>query len=245
MAEENIQQSQAPVENQPKAPAPEAPPTPTLDDIAKKYNVVEQAQAFTQQTSPATQQTQPQFQPQFQPPYQAPAVPDPVLDPQGFARFQEAMIRQNSESFTNSVKSLEAKLAQFEQERKQTKIDADVNKAVERVNEAIKADPMYVEAALEARYRRDPVFKRIWDNREMNPKALEEALQVVTNDLRNVFQVRQDNQLAENIRAARASTQTMANAPAKDDAQTRSMKMDDRAFDAFWEELKRTGGIVQ
>src|SRR3972149_6544994 len=121
----------------------------------------------------------------------------------------------------------------------QARLDTEVNKAVAKVNDKLKVDPLYAEIALEKRYRDDPIFKRIWDNRQVNPKALEEALEVVSNELQGVFSVRQDPQLTENLRAAKQSQRTMSTTQKPSGEGEDAMKMGDGDFDRWWSQKKR------
>ena len=132
---------------------------------------------------------------------------------------------------TNSV-------TEIKRQAEQDKLNTEVNKAVERVTEKLKIEPVYTEILLEKRYRDDKVFKRIWDNRKTNPKALEEALDVVASEASKVFQVRSDPQLIENQRAAKASQKAMSSSQPKSDTDA-VMNMSDGEFDRRWAKNRR------
>ena len=174
-----------------------ATPSPTLEEIAREIPVEEQAKSFTAQP-----------QPQSQPPAQ-PYIPDPVVDSEGYKRYvaQEMQARSSLET---TLKTVSERLSNFEQTIEKQRLDADVDRAVKTVNGKVKMDPDFVEAALEVEYRKNPSFKHIWDNRQKNPAAFEKALNVVADKMAGKFQVRQDPQIAENVRAAQSSQRNMA-----------------------------------
>lgn len=209
--------------------------TQTLADVAKKYNVDQQVQNFT---------AQPQ-QPQSQPAPSYPAAPpftppDPVTSPEQWNQYQANILMQN-QNLQGNLRELTQTVQAIRQEATQAKLDAEVNKAVAKVNDKLKIDPLYAEIALEKRYRDDPIFKRIWDNRNINPKALEEALDVVSNELQGVFAVRQDPQLTENLRAAKQSQRTMSTTAKQPSDAEAALNMNNADFDRWWNEEKYKG----
>jgi hypothetical protein len=214
------QQSNTPAENTPA-------PQPSLEDISKEFSVEEQTRSFTAQPQPP----QPY---QYAPP---PQVPDPVINPDAFLQYawqQNPAVPQ----LTNQLQQVSAKLQAFEHQQAQAKLEADVNRAVSKVNEKLKVDPLLAEAALEAEYRRNPTFKHIWDNRDRNPAAFDRALEVMGNQLSTRFAVRTDPQLLENQRAAVSSQRTMATNPQSNPAMD-ALKMPQGEFEAWWEATKR------
>jgi hypothetical protein len=222
MTDQTPVQSNTPAENT-------AAPQPSLEDISKEFSVEEQTRSFTAQP----QQPQPAY-PQYTPP---PQVPDPVINPDAFLQYawqQNPAVPQ----LTNQLQQVSAKLQAFEQQQAQAKLEADVNRAVSKVNEKLKVDPLLAEAALEAEYRRNPTFKHIWDNRDRNPAAFDRALEVMGNQLSTRFAVRTDPQLLENQRAAVSSQRTMATNPQSNPAMD-ALKMPQGDFEAWWEATKR------
>ena len=207
--------------------------TQTLADVAKKYNVDQQVQNFT--ASPQQPQSQPAPNYPAAPPF---TPPDPVTSPEQWNQYQAGLLMQN-QSLQGNLRELTQTVQAIRQEATQARLDSEVNKAVVRVNDKLKVDPLYAEIALEKRYRDDPIFKRIWDNRQVNPKALEEALDVVSNELQGVFSVRQDPQLTENIRAAKQSQKTMATTAKSSSESEEAMGKSDGDFDRWWNQRKR------
>lgn len=205
------------------SPAPaETVSTPSPDDslkaIASEFTVEEQARQFTA-TPPA-----PQVQPQVY-------APDPVTDSEGYKTWiaQQAQAQQQ---MMNALSQVSTEVQSFKQMQMQQKVNADVDRAVSIVNQKLKVDPDYAEALLNVEYSKNPSFKRIFDNREKNPLAYEKALNVLSDKLYSKVQVRQDPQLAENIRAAQSSQRTMATT--KQPSPTEGVPDDPREFERWW-----------
>lgn len=227
MNELNQEQSQTPA---PIETANEAPQT--LADVAKKYNVDQQVQNFTAQPQA------PQSAPTQYPPVQPFTAPDPVTSPEQWNQYQASILMQN-QHLQGNLRELTQSVEAIRKEATQARLDSEVTKAVSKVNDKLKVDPLYAEIALEKRYRDDPIFKRIWDNRQVNPKALEEALEVVSNELQGVFSVRQDPQLTENLRAAKQSQRTMSTTQKAPTEGDEALKMNEGEFDRWWSQKKR------
>lgn len=219
MPDKITQPSLAPAETEVK----EAP-QPTLEDVAKKYNVEEEVKNFNPQVQQPAQPTQPQA---VERPF-VNTVPDPITDPDGWNKYQA----YQRTVIDGTLRELTQTVSEIRKEKEQEKLNVEVNKAVTRVNEKLKIDPVYAEIMLEKKYRDDRIFKRIWDNRHTNPKALEEALDVVASEGSKVFQVRSDPQLVENQRAAKASQKAMATTQAKSGPDVENMSAVE--FDRWW-----------
>ena len=222
MSDENTQSSESPVETEVK----EAP-QPTMADVAKKYNVEEEAKSF----QPQVQTVQPPVQ-QFQQPTQS--IPDPITDQAGWERYQA----HRSTVIDGTLRELANSVSEIKKQAEQDKLNVEVNKAVAKVTDKLKIDPIYTEILLEKKYRDDKIFKRIWDNRNMNPKALEEALDVIASEGSRVFQVRSDPQLVENQRAAKASQKAMSSTQQKS-GDNSPLDMNDAEFSRWWANNRR------
>jgi hypothetical protein len=213
------------------SPAPaetSAAPSTDLESIAREFSVEEQANQFT--ARPAVQhQPQQQLQPA---PFSA---PDPVTDPEGYKAFvmHQTQVHQRLEG---TLRELDNRFKTYEQTIQQQKVDADVDAAVKIVNQKLKVDPELAEIALERMYRKDKAFKQIWDNRDRNRQAFEKALGVVADKLQPTFAVRTDPQVAENVRAAKSSQQTMATTQAKSEYD--DVPENPREFDAWWRQRR-------
>ena len=197
----------------------------TLDDIAQEFSVEEQVNNFQAQPEQTNQSQQTQW------------TPDPISDPDAFSNY--AQQQANSLNMLNqTVESLNGKLQTYEQQLAQQKLDADVGAAVAKVNEKLNVDPKLAEIALEHQYRDDPSFKKIWDNRDQNPKAFQKALDKVADKLSGVFSVSQDHQLTQNQLAAKQSIKTMGKT-APQDANSEWEGLSSAEFEAKWNEMRR------
>ena len=212
------------------SPAPaESINTPSPDDalksIASEFTVEEQARQFT-----ATPYVQPQPQPAFTPP--APFIPDPVTDAEGYRAWVHQQIQAQSQ-VQSEIRQVTSELSQLRQERVQQKVNADVDRAVQIVNQKLKVEPDLAEALLNMEYAKNPTFRRIFDNRDKNPIAFDKALGVLSDKFHSKVQVRQDPQLAENVRAAQSSQRTMATT--KQNSQQEEIgNMSDADFQRWW-----------
>lgn len=222
MSEEQAQQSEAPVESQETASEPTE--QPSYEDIAKKFSIEEQVQSFTAQPVPQSQPTYPS---------EPVRVPDPVLDQEGWAKHYA---NQNAQ-VANTLKSISDSMQEIRREQAQERLNADVNKAVARLNDKLKVDNDMAEVLLEVEYRKNPVFKRIWDNRHSKPEALAEALDVLGTKTAGKFAVRTDPQLVENQRAAKTGQKAMASTANKSQSDD-IMNMSDAEFERFWAQNK-------
>jgi hypothetical protein len=226
MNEEMNQQSTAPAETA----APEATETPSLESIAQSLSVEEQAQQFTSSV-------QPYQQPQYQQPYQQQnpyvGIPDPITDPEGYKAYSLQHL-QKLTTLDSSLQQIAQKIQNYERTQSEQKINQDVDSAVAKVNQNLKLDPLVAEALLEATYKRDQNFKKIWDNRSRNPQALEQALNVLSGKFAGQFNVKQDPQIAENIRAAKSAQQSMATT-GKQSPNGDINQMSPEEFDRWWQ----------
>ena len=193
------------------SPAPaETSNTPSPDDslkaIASEFTVEEQASQFT--ATPSVAPTPPPA-PVYAPTPVPQHVPDPVTDQEGYRNWALAQ-SQRYQQLDTTLREVSSKMSAFDQRMQQQKIDADVDRAINIVNSKWKVDKDFAEIHLEHEYRKNPSFKRIWDNRDRNPEAFERALKVVADKRSSMFQIKQDPQIAENVRAAQSSQRTMA-----------------------------------
>lgn len=200
----------------------------TLEDIAKKYNVEEQIKSFTAQPAQPSQPTAPQYQPQ-------PTIPDPITDPDGWRNYQAS----HSQQLNSTLSQLTQTVAEMRRTAEQERLNAEVNKAASRVAERSGLEPDLAEFLLEKAYRENIVFKRIWENRNANPKALDEAIDVIANGASKKYQVRTDPQLVENQRAAKISQRAMASTQSKSPGEE-LMNLSDAEFEREWSRLKGT-----
>lgn len=221
-------QSQAPAETV----VPEAETT-TLEQIAKELSVEEQAQQFVASVPPPPYQQPQTYQPQ---PFQA---PDPVTDPEGY----RAYIARQHQSFSqleSTTQQIASELNNWKQQQEKQKLDKDVDSAVSKVNQKLNMDPHVTEALLEATYKRDPSFKRIWDNRGRNQQALDKALDLLAQKFVGQFSIKQDPQIAKNLQAAKSSQQTMSTTQK---TPNEGIPTDPQEFQRWWQNAIATGRL--
>lgn len=176
-------------------PSNEPETVPTLDDVISEYNV---------QSDPATMERAP-IEPQI--PQQQFSPVDP-LDADQWNSYQQQQSQQTI-ALQGQLQDVSAQLDQFRQERVQNQTEADIQSAVKAVSGQVEdSDPLMVELFLEKRARENDGFRKIWDNRATNPKALNAALGAISNELKGKFSVKADPQLAENQRAIQQSQQS-------------------------------------
>lgn len=181
----------------------------TLEKVYKEFNVDQMAANFRPQ--PAAQPAQAQAQ---QPVQHAAAaapngsvenVPDPVLQPDQFkawARDQVNTLRQGHQQVQGMLSSMQA--AQLRQQE-----ESEIKAAVSAVKQAgFEAEDDFVEIALGQKARNDPRFLMVYNNRRTNPQAWQRALGAFANEAKGKYAFKTDSTLAENVRAAKASTQT-------------------------------------
>jgi hypothetical protein len=213
--------SDKPAENQ-------VTPSPSLEDISKEFTVEEQANKFS--AKPAQPKPQPTQQTQVY-------VPDPLLDSEGYKAYAAQQV-QYTQRLEGSLRELSSRFAAYEQTIQQQKLDADVDSAVNVVNKKWNVDKDLAEITLEREYRKDKTFQFIWDNRHRNPVAFQKALDVIASKKADLFSVKQDPQLAENVRAAKSAQQTMATTK-QANSNDEWANLSPREFAEQWERKKR------
>lgn len=167
---------------------------PTLDEVISEFNV---------QAIPAVPTPVPQ-----------PVTTDPLptvdpLDENSFRNFSQSV--QNGQSALNQqLQEVTSKLTNLQQERADSQVEADINRAVDTVNKSLDLDPMVVRVFLELTAQQKPGFKNIWDNRTSNPAAYQKALDAFSKELGAKFANKQDPELTKNQQAIQQSQQSMA-----------------------------------
>lgn len=205
---------------------------PTLDDVYKQYSVEDEAATFQPQRRQEVPQQAPSYAPQ-----QAAYLPDPVIDGDRFKQWA-LTVEQDRTQLRQSLQEVGNALTQFQETQRRAKEEADIRKAVDFVNESLKADPDFVEIALGQKARKDAKFLALYNNRDAKPEAWNAALRAVRNELSQKFAVRSDPQLAENQRALRTAQQTSATSkPEPSGLEARFEGKTGRDFDAEWSRL--------
>jgi hypothetical protein len=172
---------------------------PSLEDVYKKFNVEEAASSFQQRTERVEQV------PQRQDGNTAASlsVPDPVLNPEDYKKWQAGQSQFVQQALTN----LHGELTQMRAERVKAKEEADIKNAVQRFKSVSgeDVDDDIAEVALGQKARKDPKFLAVYQNRDRNPAAWNAAVSAYANEFKSRSQFKIDPQIAENQRAAKQS----------------------------------------
>ena len=211
----------------------------TLEQVYQKFNVEQESQNFNPQPAHTQQVTQTQ---QATSPIGA-EIPDPVLDPNGYKSWQA---NQNSEirKGLSQLSQVQQQLAVTEVKRRE---EADIQRAVSKIQEKVDLDPDFIEIALGQKARKDGRFQAVYQNRHKNPAAWDAALGAMANEMKGKYSFRADSQLTENVRAAKQSTQSSSltaknSGEAKNPIEDRlSNAKSAREFDAEWQRIMSGG----
>jgi hypothetical protein len=169
-----------------------------LEKVYADFNIEETASTFQPQSP---QPAQPQPQPQ------APQKFDP-FDP-NFPAHMERISKAAAEAHS-ALQTTTGKLTALERHIQAKAVEADIKSAVGVLTEGSDIKSKIAEVHLEAKAREDARFRKIWENRSQNPKALSAALAALRGEIEQEYSVRRDPQLTENQRAVKASQQSMA-----------------------------------
>jgi len=217
----------------------------TLDQVYAKFNVDQQAQEFSPQRQQAPQPQQqyqaPPVQPQTMDAFGA-SIPDPILNPDQ----HKAWLASQNTHIRQALSSLHGAQQQMAAERMRQKEEADIQKAVATVKAKVDGvDDDFIEIALGQKARKDPRFLSVYNNRDKNPQAWNAALNAVSNEFKQKFAFKPDAQIAENVRAAKQSTQTSLTTRDKSGSgnalEQRLEGKVGREFDAEWRKIVSGG----
>lgn len=207
--ENETEQSNPPVEEtkteQSQEPA-------TIADVAKKFNVEEQATEFSE-----TEQTQP--------------TPEPSTD-----YSYDPDLKTLADQVLASTNATNKRLDELDQREHADRLNRDIREAVKDITKQVDIEPDLAEVFMEHKHRTDPSYKNIWENRHANPEALKAANKIVADEIAKRFKIETDPQLTENIRAAKKSQSTSASAPP---TQTKTEEMMSLNDDDFEKEMQR------
>lgn len=211
----------------------------TLEDVYKTHNVDQMAQEF--QARPRQQETRTEQPRREETQETEVSAPDPTLDPKGYQAY-ESRKSKDLASLRQALSQVTGQLTQFQRAAVQQVEEADIRKAVESVNEHLgdaKLDPDVVEISLGAEARKDKRFLTIWQNRNSNPRAFQEAMKAFSGKLAKKFAMRADPQIAENQRALREATSTKATTSPEQTQDERLGKLQGAAFTSAMNKIKQ------
>lgn len=176
----------------------EQPAVPSLDDVVNQF-------ASDLPNPETTAPVQPQAT-------ESPVIPnsfDP-LDPESAKQFAEANA-QTVGALQSQVQELNSMLTAQQQAKEQAKVTADINRAVDTIAEQAGIDNKdYIEFKLNKLAETNDGFRKIWENRDLKPQALEETLKAAAHQMKGELDFKADPQLTENHRAAQETTTASA-----------------------------------
>lgn len=182
----------------------------TIADVAEKFNVEQQATEFQTQTAPEPTET----------------IPDTTY------------YDQETQHLVSELKSLRDDVSGMKQQASEDRLNQDIKLAVGNITELVEVDPLIAEIYMEKKYRDEPNYKKIWDNRYANPGAVKAAAKILANEIAEKFKIKSDPQLLENVRSAKKSQLTSATAPPDKTLTDQMMDLSDGDFDKKWAEMK-------
>jgi hypothetical protein len=206
-----------------------------LEQVYKEFKVDEVANNFQPQRVQQQQQTQ---TPSFD------AVPDPVIDPKGFASWQ----RQQAEAFNKTASEVKQLAHSMASEQLRTREESDIRSAATEFVKAASTegiDEELAEVQLGVLARKDNRFMSLWQNRGKNPQAWNAAVKAAGKTFASKFQFKTDPQLAENVRAAKQSTQSSPTTKDKSSANPLEDRLNEASksgsFDREWQKIVNQG----
>ena len=216
------------------APSENAQPEESFDDVLKDVSIEQVAQSFEARPSQPAQ-----------PVTRAPElnIPDPTYDPDGFKR-EIGRIAQNDFATAQKVDQVLNLMQQREQEAQRTREQTDISKVVREIETAVpalKGKETLVQGLLGAYSNKDPRITKVWQERHRNPETWNKTLNVLKKQIAKEFDFVSDPQLAENIKAAKASRDQMAttNRPNANQAlEERLRGMSPAEFQNYWNSIK-------
>jgi hypothetical protein len=211
------------------SPAPDAAPAApsTIDQVYQSAGIEDTARSFQPQQQPQPQQRQAP---------QMPDIPDP-LDSDAFKRYQATQHLQTA-SALEATQGLLNEVTRMKQEAFQAKTESDIKQSVAALKDALPGmKDNFLRVALEERAQSDPKVLSLWKARDKNPAAWQSALKVLAGEFSREYAVKQDPQIAENVRAAQLSRSGMATTQARGaDDSWKGLSQND--FARKWQQLK-------
>ena len=207
---------------------------PTLEDV---YKSVDLSEPNKQEVQREVQQ-----QPQQQQTRQEPApvnVPDPY-DTEAFKRYMADVARGQS-TLQQGLQAVGSFLTNMQAREARAKMETDIAKAVEVVNEVVgHPKPKVIEAMIDAKAREDVRFKALWEKREQNPTAWQSALKAVAKEFAADVSIQVDPRLVAAQQARKLAQKQMATT-AKESPEDSWDGLNQDQFEAKWNQMVSGG----
>jgi len=198
----------------------------TMDDVMRQFPVETAASSFNAQPKPA------------EPAAPKVDIPDPSYDPDGFKKTMQDF-QSNDWEVKQALNRVSEQLNGMEQRTQRQVEEEDISVTVEQIQEAIpilKGKDRVVKGYLGAMANEDQRIARVWEQRKTNPAAWDKTLNVIKKQLAQDFDFVADPQLAENVRAAKASRDQMATTRVESPDEKWS-KASPAEFEMMWDRL--------
>jgi hypothetical protein len=203
----------------------------TLDDVYREAGLDKLVTLENTQREETTKQEPQKVEPS--------SIPS-AYDEENFKAFLARQATGTTE-LEKAVKAMAGYLTEQQRQAAAQATRADIEKAVEAINEVVKhPKSKVIEAALDGMVREDPRLKAIWSNRAKNPTAWNNALKIVTKSIAEDFSVKVDPNLVAAQRARKDAQKQMATTNAPDEAspvEERLGKAQGADFDLEWQRL--------
>ena len=172
--------------------------------------------------------------------------PSSVPDPYDTENFKAWAARQaaGTAEMEKTVRQLTGFLSKQVQEQAIATTRADIDKAVQAIDETVNlGKPKVIEAYLDGMVREDPRMKALWDNRAKNPAAWGNAVKIAAKKMAEEFSVKVDPALVSAQRARKEAQRQMATTATEPEnpMEERLAKAQGSDFDAEWQRLVSPG----
>ena len=147
------------------------------------------------------------------------------------------------------TKQLEQQQQAINETQQQAARDAeerDLDQAIEYVEKNVKLPKKehrkLVKLALANKYQEDPKFAAAWDGRQKNPRAFSAVLEATIPELRDLFSIKDSDQIAQNQLALdNAIKGSGAEVSEPEDNEAKLLQMNEGDFDRAWIKMSQGG----
>ncbi len=136
----------------------------------------------------------------------------PTAEQPSFESGEPGNVEDFKNHYADKLKNLQAQVddnttrtKEFTEAEGRKAVKQEISSAAEAINKNVGGNSDLAELYLENAYNKNPDLKKIWDNRANNPKALEAALGILSNEWGATQGNKIDPQIAENQRALKES----------------------------------------
>lgn len=146
-----------------------------------------------------------------------------------------AVQREDGREIMDTLNAVTQEVNHLRQDRYTTSLKADIDSAVGSVEKETGLDKSVIEVYLDLKAREDGRFRKVWLERQQNPRAFNDALQAVSTEMADKFQSRSDPSLLANQKAMRAYQSGSSTRQTSDDRGWENLSQSD--FNRKWSQL--------